>query len=142
MELVKIEALLEKYFDAETSVKEEQVLKSFFSSEEVPAHLEVYRSMFAYAVQESKLKDKTTFRPKVRKRLSPMMKIAASITVIVSIGLFARQYQQKKQAEFAYHQTMMAMELISNNFNKAKESLSYLEVYEESKDKIFKKNNR
>jgi hypothetical protein len=66
------------------------------------------------------------------------MKIAASITVVVSIGIFAREYQQKKQAEYAYEQTMMAMELIANHFDKAKESISYLELYEESKNKIFK----
>lgn len=139
MELVKIEALLEKYFDAETSVQEEHLLKEFFSSDEVPEHLEVYRPMFAFAVKESKLKDQSPYRLKTKRRLSPMMKIAASITVIVSIGIFAKQYQERKQAEFAYEQTMMAMELIADHFDKAKESISYLEVYEESKNKIFKK---
>jgi hypothetical protein len=138
MELARIEALLEKYFDAETSLAEEAILKQFFTSEEVPAHMEVYRPMFVYAVEESKLKDQTPYRIKSRKSLSPLMKIAASITVVVSIGIFAREYQQKKQAEYAYEQTMMAMELIANHFDKAKESISYLELYEESKNKIFK----
>jgi len=139
MELVKIEALLEKYFEAETSLKEEAILKSFFSSDQVPAHLEMYRPMFAYAVAESKLKDQTPYRIRSKRRLSPFMKIAASITVVVSIGIFAREYQQKKQAEYAYQQTMAAMELIANQFDKAKQSIGYLELYEDSKNKIFKK---
>ena len=46
MELAKIENLLEKYLAAETTLKEENVLKNYFSQENVPEHLEEYKSMF------------------------------------------------------------------------------------------------
>lgn len=139
MELVKIEALLEKYFEAETSVKEEQQLKQFFSADEVPAHLEVYRPMFSYTVVESKIKDQHPYQILYKRRLSPWMKMAASITLIVSIGIFAKQYQQRKQAQYAYEQTVMALQLISSNFDKAKNSIAYLEVFEDTTIKIYKK---
>ena len=43
-----IEKLIEKYEEGETSLKEEQVLKTYFSQETVASHLEVYKPMFAY----------------------------------------------------------------------------------------------
>ena len=48
MELNNIENLLEKYTNAETSIKEEQQLKTFFAQETVPAHLERYKPLFNY----------------------------------------------------------------------------------------------
>lgn len=36
---------MEKYFEAQTTVAEEEVLRSYFAQEEVAAHLEVYRPM-------------------------------------------------------------------------------------------------
>lgn len=40
MELVKIEDLLEKYFQGETSIAEENELRNYFSSSNVAQHLE------------------------------------------------------------------------------------------------------
>ena len=41
-----IEALLERYYDAQTSEAEEQRLKDFFLHEEVPVHLQAEKEMF------------------------------------------------------------------------------------------------
>ena len=48
MELDNIEKLLEKYFEASTSVAEEEAIKAYFSQEQVAAHLEQYAPMFHY----------------------------------------------------------------------------------------------
>lgn len=48
MELSRIETLLVKYFEADTSTAEEQELQHYFSQENVAPHLEEYRSMFAF----------------------------------------------------------------------------------------------
>ena len=48
MELDRIEKLLEKYLEASTSVAEEKELRTYFSQESVPTHLEQYAPMFQY----------------------------------------------------------------------------------------------
>ena len=48
MDYKDIEQLLERYWQCETSVEEESVLRDFFSKEEVPAHLLRYKNLFVY----------------------------------------------------------------------------------------------
>ncbi len=44
MELDKIENILEKYFQGETTIAEENELKEYFSSPNVAQHLEQYQA--------------------------------------------------------------------------------------------------
>jgi hypothetical protein len=48
MDYKDIEQLLERYWQCETSVEEESVLRDFFTKEEVPAHLLRYKNLFVY----------------------------------------------------------------------------------------------
>lgn len=50
---MKINELLNKYFDGETSCEEERELRRFFAEEEVPEELQVYRPLFACLDQEA-----------------------------------------------------------------------------------------
>lgn len=47
-----IEALLNKYFEGETSCEEERRLREFFAGPDVPEHLEAYRPLFGYFTRE------------------------------------------------------------------------------------------
>lgn len=46
MDYKYIEQLLKKYWNCETSLEEEQILRSFFQQEDIPQHLAVYRPIF------------------------------------------------------------------------------------------------
>ena len=46
MELANIEKLLDKYLEAETSIKEEETLKMYFSQDDVASHLARIQSTF------------------------------------------------------------------------------------------------
>ncbi len=53
MELAKIEKLIEKYLEAKTTLEEEKILKDYFSKDEVPSHLEEYKTLFNYFTNSS-----------------------------------------------------------------------------------------
>jgi len=50
---MKIDELLDKYFEGETSCEEERELRRFFTEEEVPEHLQTYRPLFVYLDKEA-----------------------------------------------------------------------------------------
>ena len=50
---MKIDELLDKYFEWETSCEEERELRRFFTEEEVPEHLQMYSPLFAYLNREA-----------------------------------------------------------------------------------------
>lgn len=63
MDSQKIEILLEKYYDAETTLEEEDVLMNYFAQDEdkIPVELQQYRAQFQFFAQaqnEQKLDDK------------------------------------------------------------------------------------
>ena len=56
MDYKYIEQLLERYWRCETSLQEEEILRLFFSQEEVPTNLVPYKDLFIYE-QEQKETD-------------------------------------------------------------------------------------
>ena len=54
MELARIEKLLDKYFEGETTISEEKELKVYFTGETVPSHLEKYKDLFGYFQTKAK----------------------------------------------------------------------------------------
>lgn len=101
-----IEQLLERYWQCETSIEEEAQLRSFFSREDVPAHLLRYKELFAYqqVQQEVGLGDDFDARmlaqvevPVVKARrmtlvgrFVPLFKAAAVIALVLSLGNIAQ----------------------------------------------------
>lgn len=55
MDYKYIEQLLDRYWNCETTLQEEDILKAFFSQEGVPAHLARYKSLFVYEQQQASL---------------------------------------------------------------------------------------
>ncbi len=145
MELDKnIEKLLEKYFEASTTLAEEDTLKVYFSQNEVAPHLEQYKSLFAYfstAKQEQYTKQvPLTPRKKINYRW-----ISVAAVAVLTFGIYFgtngyQAYQEQKQAEYAYHETKKALNLLAENFGKGTEKVAYLKEFEVAKNKIYNEN--
>ena len=141
MELAKIENLLEKYLAAETTLKEENVLKNYFSQEKVPTHLEEYKSMFNYFTNSSlDVSTKTISLP--RKKNGSIMKwlsVAAIAVLFVSVySVNQNNLTDKEEAILAYQETQKALNLISLNLNKGNNAIAQLQTFENTQNKIFK----
>ena len=151
MELDKIENILEKYFQGETSIAEENQLKEYFSSSNVAQHLEQYKPMFGYFSQVKEQKSTQEIPLKTQKRNVAWLSIAASVVVLLGIGTYF--YVSEKDAtpvvaqselgtydnpEEALAATQKALALLSNKVNVGIESVQYINEYEQSKNKIFK----
>lgn len=149
MELDKIEQLLEKYFDAQTSIEEEKELKKYFSSSDVAQHLQQYKPLFGYTIQARQEQFSAVLPLKTNKRKSIFwISAAASVIVLLGVSLFTyNHYNQPKSndlgtfddPEIAYKETQKALAMISEHVNIGIGSMNYLNEYEQSKNKIFKK---
>jgi len=146
MESYKIEQLLEKYLEGNTSLQEEKELKTYFSSQNVPSHLIQYQSLFGYYTISKEETTKDFIIPK-KKKNNKWFGIAASIVLVTLLGTYF--YMQNdiskqedlgtfKSPEEAFIETHKALELVANNINSGMETVSYLDEYEKTKKTIFK----
>jgi len=102
MDYKYIEQLLERYFQCETTLKEEEILRAFFAQEDVPVWLSEYKPLFDYeSERESPLGDEFDERllamieqsepVKARvvtltQRLKPLFKAAAIVAIVLTLG--------------------------------------------------------
>jgi len=139
MELARIEKLLEKYFEAQTTEAEEQVLRDYFTGGNVAEHLEQYSAMFSFfssAKQERFTKQVPLKTSKVYYRWISV----AAVAVLVFGIYFGNQYQERREAEYAYLQTKKALGLLAQNLDRGTKKVAYLHEFEETKQKIYKNN--
>ncbi|MEO5775828.1 MAG: hypothetical protein ABIQ27_02925 [Flavobacterium sp.] len=149
MALDRIENLLEKYFEAESSIAEEKELKDYFASSDVAQHLEQYKPIFGYAIQAKQEQFTATIPLKTNKRKSVVwLSVAASVIVLLGVGLFTFSHYNQPEyqdlgtiddPEVAFRETQKALAMISESVNKGIGSMEYINEYEKSKNKIFKK---
>ena len=154
MELAKIEKLLEKYFEAKTTVQEEAVLKNYFTQEEVPAHLNEYKEMFNFFSDGSlETSSRTIELSRKNIRIIPVKWLSIAAMLVFFIGVYSiyeKNETEKEEALFAYMETQRALDLISNslnkgagavaqldNFNKGTDAMAQLQTFESTQNKIF-----
>ncbi|MBQ0021814.1 MAG: pyruvate ferredoxin oxidoreductase [Prevotellaceae bacterium] len=112
-----IEQLLERYFDCETTLQEEQILRSFFEQEDVPEELQKYAELFKYETESKQIclgedfdkkmmdliqKEETPRKARVLKmhpRLAPFFKAAAVVAIALTIGNAAERAIGEHDAE-------------------------------------------
>lgn len=105
MDYKYIEQLIERYFECETTLEEEEILRTFFSQKEVPANLVQYQDLFLMEEVDGKMQlldddfDERILRltdqqelivkakvVSLSEKLRPLMRAAAVIAVILTIG--------------------------------------------------------
>lgn len=146
MELANIENLLEKYENAETSLKEEAVLKDYFSQEEdIPAHLMEYKPLFVYYTLNKEERFTKTIPLERRRSNYWWLTIAASVALVFSVYFMNTNSvgelspQEQKEAELALQETQKAFQLISQNLNKGGNvAIAGLSEFEKAQNKVFK----
>ena len=146
MESAKIELLLEKYFEGETSIAEERELKTYFSSPNVAQHLRQYQSLFDYfeITKQETTKHELPLQTKSNKGL--WLSIAASVVVMLSVGTFTyfnyntapkEDLGSFDSPEEAFIATQKALTMLSKNVNVGVKSVQYINEYEVAKAKVF-----
>jgi len=108
MDYKYIEQLIQRYFECQTTLQEEEILKAFFTQEEVPVRLLKYKDLFCYEqngqkddclgedfdekimkmIQEPQVVKAKTI--KLTDRLRPLFKAAAVVAIVLSIGMAAQ----------------------------------------------------
>tara|TARA_R110000796_G_scaffold215732_2_gene331740 strand:- start:10020 stop:10418 length:399 start_codon:yes stop_codon:yes gene_type:complete len=131
MNAQEIEMLLNKYLDAETSLKEESILRDYFNNNNVETSLQPYKLMFThFNVTE-------TYNKPIFKRNWSWMNIAASFILLIGLTM-GYNAKQNYDTQIAYNQTEAAFNLLGNNLNKGAESLAYIGEFNKATNKIFK----
>ena len=150
MELQKIEQLINKYFQGETTISEENELKNYFSSNAVAPHLQDYQSIFGYFTNAQNEKFTKPILLKTKKQNSYMwLSVAATVIIMLGVGTFMYLNNQNANAfkgcndhdnpELVLKETQKALNLVSKHINTGIESVEYINEYENSKSLIFKK---
>jgi len=149
MELDKIEKLLEKYFEASTTIAEEELLQEYFAQEEVAVHLQAHAPLFQYvlkAKEEQFTKQLEIPKPESsRSKYYRWSAVAAAAVLMFGIyfgnNLYQERLEEQRQAEYAYNETKKALNLLAENFGRGTEKVAYLKEFERTTQKIYKNNN-
>lgn len=162
----KINELLEKYYNGETSLDEESELKEFFNSNDIPADLSIHKAQFEFYESEGKKDELNSgFDEKIvneilsRKvfRFSDYYNatwfrvagIAAGFLLIFGLSFILyfsnpvgkdNQITLSAEDQFAYEQTIEALTKASKYINKANLELEKISIINESQEALEKVN--
>ena len=144
MEYSKINDLLDLYFKGNTTLDQEMSLRTYFNSEGVDDRLKPYTVLFntfdkaAQDVFEGSLliPEKTRFNQRW------WLKVAVVMISIIGVAGFMYSANskaiQEREALAALKQSKDAMYLMASQFNKATQTLSLVDQFQETKNKYLK----
>lgn len=154
MDYNQLEALIKKYWDCETSLEEEERLREWFRTHEVPERFKETASLFSYFDEQKQKATGEHFDKQLVKKLnSPKgktvnlwqtsLRIAAGIAVVAAAIFFVRQEIQDKpelavmeDQQKAFEETKKALMMISKGFSTAEENAKKINVLNEAEDKV------
>ncbi|MCB0666584.1 MAG: hypothetical protein KDC80_12200 [Saprospiraceae bacterium] len=117
MEENKIRALLEKYWEGETSLEEEKDLRSYFASSQVAEEFVPYIPLFAFFDEEKHIQmEREIVEPTQDQKggkiinLRWAINIAASVAIFVLMFLVNKQLNKPAPDQYAYQDTYQTPE--------------------------------
>lgn len=158
MNINEIKQLIGKYYEGETSLAEEQILRDFFSGPDVPWELAGHVPVFAHFAQarneeitdpdfelelSAKLRNEEkngiAFLPK-KNRLTYAVSLAAAIVLLIGVALTfildgTSRPHYSKSDRLAYAQAREALMIVSSNMNSGISYLQYFDTFSESIEK-------
>lgn len=161
MDSEKIDQLLAKYWNCETSLEEEQQLRAFFRQNDIPYHLQETAALFRYFdAQQSQSMPAAgsdgevlnTIQPVKKGRTASLlfnsMRIAAGIAVLITAVWLVRIEIRKSappemadtysDPKMAFEETKKALMMISKSFGTAEEHAKKINLFNEAQKDIRK----
>ncbi len=163
MDFDRIDRLLEKYWEGETSLDEEKELRDFFEGTEVPDKWKSVEPLFRYYTHERKtgkldgLFDQKVLaqvetvhevgRGRVKKLFYDLARVAAVGLILVTATYFIRErYLSQKDDPYivdtfedpkeAFEETKKALMMISRNFNKGRREAKKVGAFNDAQEKV------
>ncbi|HET9054374.1 MAG TPA: hypothetical protein VFM90_09385, partial [Cyclobacteriaceae bacterium] len=154
MDYNQLEALTKKYWDCETTLEEEERLREWFRTHEVPERFKETARLFSYFDEQKQKATGAQFEKQLVNKLSAPkgktrglwqtgLRIAAGIAVVAAAIFFMRQEIQDKpemaaleDPQKAFEETKKALMMISKGFNSAEEQAKKINVLNEAEDKV------
>jgi hypothetical protein len=161
MDSKKLEELLKKYWDCESSLEEEAALRSYFCGDHVPEQWRETATLFRYFdAQKNKAVEpgfdarvvhnirevRRNNEGKVVKLFKNSMRIAAGVAVLLAAVYFVRQEIRKNEPvatedtytdpQRAFEETKKALLMISKGFGSAEQQAKKINMFNEAQEKI------
>lgn len=160
MDSKKIDELLNRYWECETTLEEEQQLRDYFLGNHLPEHHKEAAALFRY-FSESKKKSiqDSGFETRVLSETKPKrgkavnlfynsMRIAAGIAVLMVATWFIRTELRKStpqevvdtfdDPQLAFEETKKALRIISQGIGKAEVHTQKINLFNEAQEEIQK----
>jgi hypothetical protein len=165
MDSNKIDALLSKYWNCETSLEEEQQLRDYFKNGNIPEQQKETAALFRYfELQKKKSLNDVAFDAQVLARTKSgkkgimvkfaynTMRIAAGLAVLLMAVWFIRKEVRSTTPQeivdtyddpkLALEETKKALLMISKSFGRAEEETKKINIFNEAQEDIQKKNKK
>jgi hypothetical protein len=161
MDSKRIEELLNKYWECETSLEEEQQLREYFTGNNIPPQFTESAQLFRFFSQQKKksITDAAfdsrmvkNVRSEKSGRVVPIfynsMRIAAGLAVLMVAGWFIKTEVRKSTPQeiidtyddphLAFEETKKALMMISRGFGKAEDEAKKINLFNEAREEIQK----
>jgi hypothetical protein len=143
--MIKIEEILERYWEGESTLEEEKLLRTYFRSDTVSTEHLPYRDLFSFYANESEKKytgnlkvpdtiNQTAQRTKILTIVRRVISAAAILTLLVASVFITRNQLSEKttQPDYVYEisdpdealeVTLQALALVSGKLDKGTSSM-------------------